>query len=94
MIPEQNTTFNAPTPDFAAIEDTWILYYRQGVNVNCQLHFEHIGTLPEAESRGRQHCQIMGYNFLYIRPFLTNLETAEKRRLQRVGTPETAQPRC
>lgn len=64
----------------------WVLFYRRGVLADLQLVFEHPGTLEEANRRGLTHCDKMGYTFVYVRPFVTNLNRLEENRTTRKNT--------
>lgn len=84
-----STTFNeADThkpglPKAAGVnEKTFILFYRFG---NIPHNFEFFNmpadtTLPEAIGRGRQHCLAMNFRFLYVKPFVYDMEAAEQKK--------------
>ena len=53
------------------------------------------GPLRKAADRGRAHCDLMGYVFNYVKPFVSDLEFDEKRKLatwETVEKPEQARP--
>ena len=66
--------------------EVFVLNYRKGNNI-CVLNF----VLPRKEEekdwefvqraiiRGQKHCEIMRLRFLFVTPFITDLETSEKR---------------
>lgn len=58
------------------------LFYRYG---NVPVLFENFvmpeGTsLPEAIAKGREHCLRMSYRFLYVKPFIYDMEAAEQKK--------------
>jgi len=95
MPKEAITTFSAPPYDStigglpvptsilstaARLENLHVLYYRQGSDPRSQhLNFSFQGTFKEAIARGRNFCEKMGWRFVKVEQFLTNLEEREKR---------------
>ena len=67
------------------LRSVYSLYYRHGSNTSCFKLFEHKGDLASAAQRGRTHCELMGYVFIYVKPFLSDLEWEEKRKLRNFG---------
>ena len=58
---------------------TYILYYRQGMSPHPQMKgFLLKGDLQQGIARAKRHCETMGYRFVQLRPFISNLETEEK----------------
>lgn len=66
--------------------EIFILHYRHGSNPNCTKHFVCPGTLHEAHTIGVVHCNLMGFHFHYVAPFLSNLKDDEKRKLRQFGS--------
>ena len=58
----------------------WTLYFRYGSVPFLHKNFIHDGNMLDAINRARQHCIIMGYKFICVRPFLIDLDEQEKRR--------------
>lgn len=57
----------------------YVLYYRQGNELGYKIKwFDFIGDLPAAIVRGRNHCTNMNFKFLFVRPFLSDLDQDEK----------------
>lgn len=56
----------------------WVLHYRQGQNPSpMQKNFESAGTIARIVDRAKRHCDAMGYRFIKVQPFLSNLQTDE-----------------
>jgi hypothetical protein len=69
------------------VKNLYILYYRpKDTNAHFIKYFEHEGSLEKAINRGRTHCDIMGYRFIFVRPFLSDITGEErlKRRAFRI----------
>jgi hypothetical protein len=63
-----------------AISQTFVLYYLHGGNAHVkQKNFNHNGTKESAITRGKSHCEVMGYRFIRVEPFFSNLDSDEKR---------------
>lgn len=61
---------------------TFTLIYLHGRNHNALFkHFHFSGTLKEAVERGKKHCEVMGYRFLRIDPFISDLDGDERFRM-------------
>lgn len=76
-----------PLPPLPSLLFVYTLYYRHGSNTSCFKLFEFKGDLAGASQRGRTHCELMGFVFIYVKPFLSNLDAEEKRRLRNLGDP-------
>lgn len=64
----------------APLETLHILYYRHGNNPHTQsINFTFDDDFKQAIARGRTFCERMGWKFIKVEPFLTNLEDREKR---------------
>jgi hypothetical protein len=74
-----------PVPELLNPGDIYILFYRHGTNPNCLKYFKHKGTLASANQRAIEHCQLMGFHFQYVRPFITDLKFDEERKLRVFG---------
>lgn len=62
--------------------DTWTLYYRHGMNATLSKNFCYNGNMAEARKRAEQHCKIMGYKFIFIRPMICDIESEEAYKLK------------
>ena len=72
-----------PTAPLAPIPETirtWTLYFRYGSVPILHKNFNLPGNMLDAINRARQHCIIMGYKFICVRPLLIDLDEQEKRR--------------
>jgi hypothetical protein len=58
----------------------WILIYHFGATFPNTLNFPFDGTMTEAMQRAREHCDVMGYRFIKIRPFIVDLDDRERRK--------------
>ncbi len=67
------------SPSFA---DYYNLYFRHGMNPTCQKGFHCAGGLNAAVARARQHCDIMGYRYIFVRPMVCNIDLEEKQRIE------------
>ena len=59
----------------------WIMFYRHGMNANLTKGFFYKGSLFQAQERAKDHCKIMGYKYIFIRPMICNLEEEEAYKL-------------
>jgi hypothetical protein len=59
----------------------YILYYRFRSSIPFSKVFPFDGPLVGAAERGKKHCELMGYSFVIVRPFIVDLEHQEKRKL-------------
>lgn len=67
-------------PDLTLLERLHVLFYIHGNSRHIQnVNFIFHGSFKEAIARGRQFCERMGWKFIKVEPFLTNLEDREKR---------------
>lgn len=64
------------------LSDYWILYFRHGVQATLHKNFHHAGSLFEAKKRALEHCKIMGYKFIFLRPMVADIEQEEKYKLK------------
>lgn len=64
-------------------KDMWILFYRHGMNSTLQKNFSFAGSLPQAVDRAREHCKIMNYKYIFVRPLVCNLDEEEDQHLNR-----------
>jgi len=58
----------------------WTLYYHFGNTIPQTLNFPFDGSMSEAAQRAREHCVIMGYRFIKIRPFIVDFDDRERRK--------------
>lgn len=75
-----------PSIPVVEVKKTWTLYFRYGSVPILHKNFDLEGNMLDAINRARQHCIIMGYKFICVRPFLIDLDEQEKRRQE--GQPE------
>lgn len=59
------------------ITKVWTLFYRHGVNPRCEKGFYHDGDMRSAVDRAKKHCELMGYRYIFIRPFVVDIEQEE-----------------
>ena len=58
----------------------WTMYYHFGNTIPQTLNFPHNGSMSDAAQRAREHCVIMSYRFIKIRPFIVDFEDRERRK--------------
>ena len=58
----------------------WTMYYHFGNTIQQTLNFPFDGTMSEAAQRAREHCIVMSYRFIKIRPFIVDFEDRERRK--------------
>lgn len=58
------------------------LFYRYGNVPSLSENFvmPSGSTIVDAIQKGRQHCLLMNYKFLYVKPFIYDMEMAEQRK--------------
>ena len=67
----------------APLENIFVLYHLHGNNPRSQaIYFQHPGPFKVAIDRGRKFCEKMGWRFLKVESFLTNLDDREKRQAE------------
>ena len=59
----------------------YIMFYRHGMNANLTKGFYCEGGLLNAQKRAQEHCKIMGYKFIFVRPMVCSLEAEEEYKL-------------
>ena len=67
----------------AAGGNLFCMYYRHGVNPGLTKIFYYSGNFQEAKKRAESHCGIMGYKFIWLRPFVVDLDAEEATQLSR-----------
>ncbi len=72
----------SPVTKNSSLERIYKLYYRRGTELT-EKHFEFPGNLKEATERARQHCDVMGIRFIWVRPFIVHLDHQEE--MKRLG---------
>lgn len=55
----------------------WILFYRHGMNSTLQKNFTLDAPLLKAVERAKEHCKVMNYKYIFIRPLICNLDEEE-----------------
>lgn len=79
-----STFLENPTPakplTLSPLDTLHTLYYLHSNNPRSQsINFQYNGSFKEAINRGRTFCEKMGWRFLKVEPFLTDLDDREKR---------------
>jgi hypothetical protein len=69
------------TPTFIG-KNIYILFYRHGMNAGCQKGFFCEGDIKQAVQRAQRHCEVMGYRYIFVRPFVSDIEEEEKYKLE------------
>ena len=59
------------------------MHYRHGMNSKLEKNFEFVGDLFAARKRAEDHCAIMGYKLIWVRPLVVDLEAEEAQQLGR-----------
>jgi hypothetical protein len=59
----------------------YTLWYRYRATAPFSKNFYYEGDLHDAAEAGRRHCQIMGFRFVIVRPFIIDLRNQEARKL-------------
>jgi hypothetical protein len=62
----------------------WTVFYRHGVNATLTKNFYFDGAMRDAIERAQQHCGIMGYKYIFIRPMICDIEHEENVQLGRI----------
>jgi hypothetical protein len=67
------------TPGTPAVldEQEYYMHYRHGMNSKLEKYFKHKGDLISARKRAQEHCEVMGYRLIWVRPLFINLEEEE-----------------
>lgn len=60
----------------------YIMYYRHGMNPQLSKGFYLNGTMEEAMLRARRHCTVMGYRYIFTRPWICDLDAEEAYKLK------------
>jgi len=63
-------------------KNVYILFYRHGMNPHCQKGFSHDGDIKSAVQRAQRHCEVMGYRYIFVRPFISDIDEEEKYKLE------------
>jgi hypothetical protein len=63
------------------LSNYWTLYFRHGMNANLSKNFYFEGTLVGAVERAKEHCKVMGYRYIWVRPLICNIGEEEEYRL-------------
>lgn len=61
------------------IETLYILYYRQGQNPHPQFcgFYHKSKDMQVVMERAKRHCDLMSYRFVFVRPFIVDLDKVE-----------------
>ena len=62
--------------------DLYIMFYRHGMNANLTKGFFCSGGIQVAQKRAFEHCKIMGYKFIFVRPMVVDLQSEEEYKLK------------
>jgi hypothetical protein len=60
----------------------YTLFYRHGMNPQCQKGFVHEGDIKSAVQRAQRHCEVMNYRYIFVRPFVSDIDEEEKYKLE------------
>lgn len=63
----------------------WILFYRQGSNMEQKIFQLTDATIIQAAERGKEHCRLMSYSYQYVKPLISDLEFDESKKLRNFG---------
>ena len=55
---------------------SFVLHYKHRNQVDTK-HFQLVGHLSDAIKRGQEHCNVMAYKFVQVRPFFVDLDLQE-----------------
>jgi hypothetical protein len=66
-----------------AEESIYLLFYRHGLNPQCQKGFTLRGDLRSATERAKRHCEAMGYRYIFVRPLICDIDLEEKQKIER-----------
>lgn len=86
LIDQSNKTPGQPATAKGRYQDDesksrdYVMHYRQGNNPNGVKGFTLNGTFREAYERAKQHCALMNYRLIMIRPMISDLDQDEKNR--------------
>lgn len=64
------------------LSNLYIMFYRHGLNANLTKGFYCDGSLLMARRRAEEHCKIMGYKYIFVRPMICDLEQEEEYKLK------------
>ena len=59
----------------------YVMFYRYEVNQVRTKNFRFHGPLQGACERGRKHCEVMGYKYMFVQPLISDFETEEAYKL-------------
>jgi len=66
----------AQEKEIEKVKRSFVLHYKHQNAVQMK-HFEMVGHLSDAIARGQQHCNVMAYKFVQVRPFFVDLDLQE-----------------
>lgn len=82
-----NPTPGIPNNLVGTTEDNSIreyyMHYRHGMNSKLEKYFKHAGDLASARKRAQEHCNIMGYRLIWVRPLFIDLGEEEAQQMGR-----------
>ena len=80
----QNAESNLPQElkNPVRVTNYWTIFFRHGMNANLSKNFYFDGTQLEATRRAQEHCKIMGYRFIFLRPLVCNIDEEEAYKLR------------
>lgn len=64
------------------LSNLWTMFYRHGMNANLSKSFYCDGKMLDAQKRAKEHCKVMNYRFIFVRPLICNLEEEEESQLK------------
>lgn len=60
------------------VTNYWTLYFRHGMNASLSKNFYYEGDLTGAVRRAQDHCKVMGYKYIWLRPLICNIDEEEE----------------
>lgn len=86
MTPSKPATSVSETipPSFPDIfKGLWLIHYRHGMNPGLSKGMYHVGDVRSAVERAKRHCEMMGYRYVFVRPFVSDLQKEEMDRAEK-----------
>ena len=72
---------------FGDFSNLYVMYYRHGMNANLTKGFYCSGDIAVAIQKARDHCKIMGYRYIFVRPLIVDIEAEESYKLRGLQDP-------
>jgi hypothetical protein len=77
---KQDQVSFAKTPQHFA--NLWTIHYRHGMNATLSKNFFYDGDLNGAIARAQEHCKIMNYKYIFLRPLIVDIDKEEEYKLK------------